>query len=124
MAGDLSDAGEALVRKWLFTDQAATRPTGWFLALYTAEPSDAGGGVELSGDGYARQEISFDTDGAANAAEIVFGPASANWGEITHGAVFDETGRFLCWAALTLAKTIPTGDSLKFPAGAIAVSFD
>lgn len=124
MAGDLSDAAEALVRQWLFSDSAISRPSGWFLALYTSPPSDAGGGTELSGAGYARQAISFDADGAANDAEIVFGPASGDWGTITHAAIFDDAGRFLAWAGLAAEKIVPTGDSLRFPAGALTAAFD
>jgi hypothetical protein len=125
MAGNLSDVAEALVRKWLFSDSSATRPTQWFLALFTATPSDAGGGTEVGGSkGYARQEISFDSDGAANDAEIVFGPATADWGTVTHGAIFDETGRFLAWAAVGTARSIPNGDSARFPIGTITTSFD
>ena len=125
MAGNLSDAAEALVRKWLFSDSAATRPTQWFLKLYTAAPSDSGGGTEVaSGVGYTAQEISFDANGAANDAEIVFGPATADWGTVTHGAIFDESNRFLAWAAVGSARSIPTGDSARFVAGAITTSFD
>jgi hypothetical protein len=124
MAGDLSDAGEALVRRWLFSDSPAPRPTGWFLALYTAAPGDGGGGIELAGAGYARQAIAFDAEGAANAGEVVFGPAAADWGAVTHGAVFDDVGRFLAWTALAAAIAVPNGESLRFPAGSITAAFD
>ena len=125
MAGNLSDTAEALVRKWLFSDSGATRPSQWFLKLYTAAPSDSGGGTEVAGGkGYAAQAISFDADGAANDAEIVFGPATADWGTVTHGAIFDETGRFLAWAAVGAARAIPTGDSARFAVGSITTSFD
>jgi hypothetical protein len=124
MAGDLSDTAEALVRKWLFSDASAIRPTAWTLALYTAAPSDAGGGTELAGAGYARQAVSFGADGAANDAEVVFGPAGAAWPAVTHGAVFDETGRFLAWAALGAPVSVPDGDSLRFAPGAITTTFD
>jgi hypothetical protein len=124
MAGDLSDAGEALVRRWLFSDSPAPRPTGWLLALYTAAPGDGGGGIELAGAGYGRQAIAFDGEGAANTGEVVFGPATADWGAVTHGAVFDDTGRFLAWAALAAAIAVPNGESLRFPAGSITAALD
>lgn len=124
MSGNLSDTAETLVRQWLFSDTAVTRPTQWFLALYTATPSDAGGGTEVSAAGYARQEITFDSDGAANDADITFGPAEADWGTITHGAIFDEGDRFLAWAALGATKTIPDGTQLTFVAGQITTVFD
>ena len=39
----LSDYAEKLVLDWLMTNGSATRPTAWYVALYTAAPSDAGG---------------------------------------------------------------------------------
>ena len=49
-----SDYTENLVLNWLFTTNSATRPTAWFVGLFTAAPSDSGGGTEVSGSGYAR----------------------------------------------------------------------
>jgi hypothetical protein len=124
MAGDLSDTAEALVRCWLFSTSSATRPTGWFLALYTSAPSDAGGGVEVAGGGYARQPISFDAAGAVNGADLVFGPASTAWGTVTHAAIFDNAGRFLAWRALETPIAVAADDSLTLPAGALTAEFD
>ena len=47
----LSDHAEKLLLDWMMTSGTATRPTAWFVALYTAAPSDAGGGTEVSGAG-------------------------------------------------------------------------
>jgi hypothetical protein len=124
MAGDLSGAGEALVRTWLFSTSSATRPTGWFLALYTSPPTDAGGGVEVSGGGYARQPIVFDGAGSANTADLVFGPATSGWGAVTHAAIFDNAGRFLAWRALETPIAVSADDSLTLPAGALTAEFD
>ena len=43
----LSDHAEALLLDWLMTADAVTRPTAWYVALYTAAPSDSGGGTEV-----------------------------------------------------------------------------
>jgi hypothetical protein len=55
----LSDHAEALLLDWLMTTGTATRPTNWYVALYTLAPSDSGGGTEVSGGGYARQAVIF-----------------------------------------------------------------
>ena len=49
-----SDYTENLVLTWLFTNSSATRPTAWYVGLFTAAPSDTGGGTEVTGNAYAR----------------------------------------------------------------------
>lgn len=56
----LSDYAEKLLLDWMMTNGSATRPTAWYVALYTAAPSDSGGGTEVSGNGYSRQAVTFD----------------------------------------------------------------
>jgi len=55
----LSDYAEKLLLDWAMTTGSATRPTAWYVALYTAAPSDSGGGTEVSTGGYARQAVTF-----------------------------------------------------------------
>ena len=45
----LSDTFETTTLKWLLTADAVTRPTAWYIGLFTVAPSDAGGGTEVSG---------------------------------------------------------------------------
>ena len=68
----LSDYAEKLVLDWLMTNGSATRPTAWYVGLYTAAPNDAGGGTEVSGSGYSRQAVTFDaaTSGAGTTITI------------------------------------------------------
>jgi len=56
----LSDYSEKLLLDWLMTTGSATRPTAWYVGLFTAAPSDSGGGTEVSGNGYSRQSVTFD----------------------------------------------------------------
>ena len=49
-----TDYTENLVLTYLLTTDSATRPTAWYVGLFTAAPSDTGGGTEVSGNGYAR----------------------------------------------------------------------
>lgn len=122
----LSDYSEKLLLDYLMTTGSATRPTNWYVALYTAAPSDSGGGTELSGNGYSRQSVSFDAasspGGTTQNSNIVsFTAAGGNFGTITHLGIFDaDTAGNLLWhGALSASKTINDGDTIEFAVGAI-----
>jgi len=125
-----TDYTENLVLNWLLTTNSATRPTAWYVGLFTAAPSDTGGGTEVSGNGYARKAtgtmtITGTTTTATNAAAIEFAAASGgNWGTLTHAAIFDAltTGNMLAWAPLTTSRTINDGDVFRVPASSLTVT--
>jgi hypothetical protein len=126
-----TDYSENLVLNWLFTTNSATRPTAWFVGLFTAAPSDSGGGTEVSGNGYARKATgTMSVSGTSptnctNGSAIEFDAASGgNWGTITHIAIFDAStsGNMLGWAALTTSRTINNGDILRIPAGDLDIT--
>jgi hypothetical protein len=54
-----SDYLEDAVLDHVFRNTALTSPTTVYVALYTATPSDAGGGTEVSGGSYARTAGTF-----------------------------------------------------------------
>lgn len=126
-----TDYTESLVLTWLLTNGSATRPTAWYVGLFTAAPSDTGGGTEVSGSGYVRKATGTMTVSgtspttATNSAAIEFAAASGgNWGAIGWAAIFDaETGgNMIAWAALSTARTINDGDVLRIPAGDLDVT--
>lgn len=117
----LSDYAENKLLDHLLAKTAFTIPSTCRVALFTAAPSDAGGGTEVSGGSYARQAIVVNSasGGATNPnADVVFPVATASWGTITHVGIFDaaSSGNLLMWGALTTSKTIASGDQLVFPA--------
>jgi hypothetical protein len=125
----LTDYSEKLVLDWLMTSGAATRPTGWYIALFTAAPSDAGGGTEVSGNGYARQAVTFAAASSpggttSNTGALSFTAAGGNWGAITHGAVFNAStaGNMLWWGPLGASRTINDGDTITFNIGAAGIT--
>jgi hypothetical protein len=129
MAGSFSDYSEDLVLDWLFTTASATRPTSWYVALYTVAPTDSGGGTEVSGNSYARTAVTFTVSGtsptlATNSAAVEFPTASGSWGTIVAMGVMDAStsGNLLAWADLTANKTIGTGDVLRFNTGEIDIT--
>jgi len=107
-----------------------TSPTTVYLALFTDATTDAGGGTEVSGGAYARESVAFDsmsavTDGhTANTSEISFTEATASWGTITYGAVYDAltNGNMLYHGQLTASKPIGNGDTFKVAAGDLDIT--
>ena len=124
-----SNTYETNVLKWTFTADAVTRPTAWYLGLFTANPDEDGSGAtEISGNGYARKAATFTVSGnlATNSAAVEFDVATGTWGTISHVAVFDAPtgGNQIAYAALAAAKTITAGDVLRFPAGDVDITLD
>ena len=126
-----TDYTENLVLTWVFTSSSATRPTAWYVGLFTAAPSDTGGGTEVSGNAYARTATGTITvsgtspTNATNAAAIEFAAASGgNWGSIGWAGIFDAStsGNLLAWSPLTTARTINSGDVFRIPAGSLTVT--
>lgn len=122
----LSDYAEKLLLDWMMTSGSATRPTAWYVALYTAAPSDSGGGTEVSGNGYSRQSVTFDAASSpggttSNSAAVTFTASGGSWGTISHIGIFDAStsGNLLWHGAMTASKTIADGDTLEFAIGNI-----
>jgi len=130
MAG-FTDFAEDLVLDFMFTSGSATRPTAWYVALFTVAPGETGGGTECSGTAYVRQSAAFTVSGtaptqAANSAAIEFPTAGGAWGTIVAAGVFDalSAGNLLAFANLTVSKTIDTGDVLRFNTGTLIITLD
>jgi hypothetical protein len=122
----LSDYAEKLLLDWAMTTGSATRPTAWYVALYTAAPSDSGGGTEVSTGGYARQSVTFDAATSpggttSNTGAVSFTASGANYGTVTHIGIHTAlTGGQLLWhGAMTASKTVNDGDTLEFSIGNI-----
>jgi len=122
----LSDHAEALLLDWLMTNGSATRPTAWYVALYTVAPSDSGGGTEVSGNGYAREAVTFAAATSpggttSNTGAVTFTASGGNWGSITHIGIHDAVsgGNLLWHGAMTASKTVNDGDTLEFSIGNI-----
>ncbi len=123
----LSDDAEKLLLDWLMTAGTATRPTAWYVALYTAAPSDSGGGTEVSTGGYARQSVTFAAASSpggttSNTGTVSFTASGADYGTVTHIGIHSAVsgvGNLLWHGAMTASKTIADGDTLEFSVGNI-----
>jgi hypothetical protein len=128
MAG-LSDHYENIVINHLFRAQAFTPPSTIYVGLFTAAPTDAGGGTEVSGGAYARQAVTFSAasgGSTSNNAAINFPTASASWGTVVAFGLFDAStgGNLLAWDNLATSKTIGSGDQAVFSAGNLTLTVD
>jgi hypothetical protein len=117
-------------------DNAASSPiTSWYISLHTASPGATGNQStsETAYTGYARIEVTRDTDGwtiasanGSNDAQITFGQCSASPGsDITHvGIGSDETGAgtLKLFAALTNPITMQVGATPIFSIGELDIS--
>lgn len=124
--------------------QPPAPPATYYVALMTAPATDAGGGTELSGDGYARASIpanmaswagtqangsttaSTGTSGVtSNNIEISFNVITADKGSVGYCAIYDAAtgGNLLAHGPLQAPVTIEAGNRPKFAVGTLRITF-
>jgi hypothetical protein len=133
--GSFADFLELELLDHVFGAAAYTAPATLYVALYTATPSDTGGGTEVTGGSYARVAVTNNATnfpaaaaGAkANGTAITFPSPTANWGVVVAFAILDaaSAGNFLCWGAITPNKTVNNGDPApSFAIGDLDITLD
>jgi hypothetical protein len=152
----LSDFMENKLIDWLLRGQAigitgasaaaGTGPTTVWVGLFTAAPSDTGGGTEVTGNAYARVSVtsslanwagtqadasttaSTGTGGTtSNNATLTFPtPTPAGWGTVVAQGIFDAVtgGNLLIWGALTTSKVINVGDTVAISPATLRIQID
>lgn len=127
MAGNLTNYLEdKLLDHFLGTTQF-TIPSAVYIGLFTVAPTDAGGGTEVTGGSYARQEATFSAASAgttSNDTNVDFtGMPSATTVAI---GIFDAltSGNMLLYGTLTTNKTTDAGDTLRIATGDLDISID
>ena len=113
----------------VFRNSAYTAPSTIHVALFTSAPNDAGGGTEVSGNGYARQSMAFSAASSgsiSNSGSVEFPTATGSQGTITHVGLFDasSSGNLLAYGALSASKTVDSGDVFRFNASSVTISLD
>ena len=136
MAGLSDYAEQALLNALLRGTNFVAPATGSLrLALFTADPTDAGNLNEIAtGTWYGRQLTGAFTAPApagqayqvTNSASITFPAVSGVAVTITHVGVYDAltAGNLLFSAAMQSAKTLQIGDVLSFAPGTLVASLD
>jgi|SRR5581483_520505 len=133
MAGGMGNTwNNALLNALLGGAAFPAVPTDTYIALFTAAPTDAGGGTEVSGGSYARVHAvnntgnwgaNTSTESKSNAAQLTFPRATADWGTVVGYGIFDAAsgGTLLFWAPIT-AQVINSGVQAFFDIGQLTVS--
>lgn len=113
--------------------------TRLWVALFTATPSDTGGGTEATYTGYARQSFRSGADvdgnqftapdGTGNATNVNVITFPANTGSsqtVTSWGIFNAStaGTMLFWGPLNASKSIDPSDVPSFPAGSFNILWD
>ena len=127
MAGNLSNYLENKILDHFLGTTSYTMPTDVYVALYTAAPSDAGGGTEATGGSYARQIATFSSasgGATSNDSNIDFAsmPASTIVAIGVHDAL--TSGNLLVWGTLSSNKALDAGDTLRIATGDLDISID
>ena len=131
--GSLSDFAENALLDHVF-NVAYSHPATVYLALCTADPTDAGTGASmsecLSANNYAREEIAFAAASGRSIAQtgvVTFNLASGAWGTATHWAIVDSVtygeGNMLAHGALSEEKVIISGNTPSVASGQVVISF-
>ena len=137
----ISDYLEEAAMNHLFNAVTLTPPQT-HVALFTATPTDTGGGTEVAGGAYARVRVfpaggtetvlwaaaavTTTKFGVKNADTINFPTATAAWGDVKANGIFDHatTGNLLWHGTLAVTKTVGDGDGIKFIPGALTATLE
>jgi hypothetical protein len=115
----------------LLRDTGYTPSSSVWAGLFTVTPSDTRTGTEVSGGGYARQEITSSNIGvtggsAVNTAIIEFPEATADWGVIVGVAIFNAatSGSILFWGRIDNQLTIYEGEVYSINIGELIIELN
>lgn len=110
-----------------------TEPSTVYLALFSSDPGETGGGTELTGGGYARLALTTGTDitvsgsAATNPADIEFPESTGTQGNAAYFGLMTAatSGQLLHYGSLSPARNInAAGIVLRIPAGDLDITED
>lgn len=124
---------DAILNFWLRNNPGAlTSPATVYVALFTADPTDAGSftnEVSQATNSYARQAVTFGAPSGgqvSNTGDVVFSDMPAT--TITHFAIVDsgtyQGGNALYTNALGSSATLAAGDTYTLATGNITIAND
>lgn len=142
MAGSFSDFTELELLDHIFSAATYTPPATLYVALYTAAPSDSGGGTEVSTGNWTNYQRAAVTNNATNFPAASAGSKSngvaitgfyssgttatipSGTVVVTHIGILDAStsGNLIAWADLTASKTLSNGDTFSIPISGLSIS--
>lgn len=101
----------------------------YYMALFTTSPGETGGGTEVSGASYARQQVAFGTPSngqMVNSEAIEFPTATESWGTAVAWGLFDaaSSGNLLWYGSITTPKELLAGDIYRINIGNMTLTMD
>lgn len=131
--GSITDFLENELLDHIF-NAAYTPPTNLYLALCTADPTDAATGASMNevpnAGSYARTAITFGAAASRRVTQsgtVTFPAATGAWGTVTHWALVDTntygSGNVLAHGAFGAAKAIVSGNTPSVASGQVYVEF-
>ncbi len=132
--GSLTDYAENAALKHLVLEAAYTPVATLYLALCTADPTDAATGASMSevanSGAYARTAITFGAAASRRVTQsgaVVFPTATGSWGTVTHWAVVDTntygSGNVLAAGAFASSFAVVSGNTRTVPTANVYVEF-
>jgi hypothetical protein len=119
-------------------NSAYTQPAALYVALFNNTSTNAATNLEAgtltdevttSGSAYSRKAITFAAASSGTATSnstVTFDAATGSWGTVTHVAIMDGAtagaGNVLFYGALTVSKTVATGDTFQISSGNMTVT--
>lgn len=127
-----TDATEAAILNCYVGGTNITAPAGCYLAFFSTAPADDGsGGVELSGNGYARTSVRAKFGTPATAGSIVNdtafdgATASGSWSAVVAIGLFAASSGGTAFAAQPVSlPALTTGQFHHFPIGSAIFNLD
>lgn len=109
----------------MLRNQAYTPASTIYLALFTAAPTDAGGGTEVVGGSYARQAITLSAASGGATSNTVAIEFTCPACTVVAAGIYDTNsgGNLLAWNTVT-NKTLGAGDIYRVPVGDLDISAD
>lgn len=132
--GSLSNYSESALLAHTINGVAYTPVATVYIALCTADPTDAGTGASMNevanSNGYARIACAFGAASSrtvSNSGTLTFSAATGSWGTVTNFAILDSAthgaGNMLAHGALTTSRSVVSGNTPSYAAGEIDILF-
>jgi hypothetical protein len=119
-----------VVLNWLRGVPAPSAPQKLLMGLSMADPKDDGSGLDepMLGRGYMPVEVNFDPMNTGISGTVLqtrgpylFGPATDDWGMVTHGILTNATGDILLSGPVAASREVRKNDTYTVPYGALTL---
>jgi hypothetical protein len=121
---------------WTLTTDSVTRPTAWYVALHTANPTETGTVGEVSTvdvSGYSRATVTFDTPASSQIVNdgivtfttgTVSGTVTVTHLSIWNVATAGTSANVFYYGALSTPKILSSSETLTFASGELTITQD